>query len=176
MGEHPQRPTLKTKRLALRGLRPHDAPRMAELVDDYDIARMTTRIPHPFAVEHAEDFIARMQGRDPARETVFAIETKAEGLLGVLGLHPTPAGIELGCWLGRPFWGLGYATEAALAALAWAGADWGRRYIVSGHFADNPASGRVLTKVGFLYTGEVVGRFSLARGEEAATRMMVWLA
>jgi RimJ/RimL family protein N-acetyltransferase len=160
----------------LRGLRAVDAPRMAELANDFDIARMTTRIPHPFAVEHAEDFIARMERSDGDREAVFAIESEGEGFLGVIGLHPGPAGAEIGYWLGRPFWGRGYATEAAAGVLAWVRADWGRRFIVSGHFADNPASGQVLCKTGFLYTGEVVGRFSVARGEEAPTRMMVWLA
>jgi len=155
MGEPALWPRLQTRRLTLRGPRLGDAPRMAQLANDYDIARMTTRIPHPFAVEDAADFIGRMEGRDPAREAVFAIESKDEGLLGVLGLHPTSVGTEIGYWLGRPFWGLGYATEAADAALAWAGGAWGRRYIVSGHFADNPASGQVLIKAGFLYTGEV---------------------
>jgi RimJ/RimL family protein N-acetyltransferase len=149
---------------------------MSLLVNDFDIARMTTSIPYPFAVEHAEDFIARMERRDAAREAVFAIESGHEGLLGVIGLHPGPAGTEIGYWLGRPFWGRGYATEAAGAVLDWAGADWGRRFIVSGHFTDNPASGQVLCKTGFLYTGEVLCRYSVARGEEAPTRMMVWLA
>jgi RimJ/RimL family protein N-acetyltransferase len=84
--------------------------------------------------------------------------------------------VEIGYWLGRPFWGRGYMTEAVDAALLWAGDGWGRRYLLAGHFADNPASGQVLVKAGFLYTGDVVPRFSMARGEEAPTRMMVWLA
>ena len=169
-------PSLNTARLTLRAPRGADAPRMAELANDYDIARMTGRIPHPFCVEDAEAFIARLERRDTDREVVFAIENQDDGLLGVLGLHPSPAGPEIGYWLGRPFWGRGYATEAASAALAWAGAEGGRRYLVAGHFVDNPASGQVLIKAGFLYTGEVSPRYSLARGEEAATRMMVWLA
>ena len=82
----------------------------------------------------------------------------------------------MGYWLGRPYWGQGLATEAASAALVWAGEGWRRRYLMAGHFADNPASGQVLCKTGFLYTGEVVPRHSLARGEAAPTRMMVWLA
>jgi RimJ/RimL family protein N-acetyltransferase len=62
------------------------------------------------------------------------------------------------------------------AALAWAREGWARRVLTSGHFADNASSGRVLTKADFLYTGEVEHRFSIARREEAPTRMMVWLA
>jgi RimJ/RimL family protein N-acetyltransferase len=67
-------------------------------------------------------------------------------------------------------------SEAVAAVLAWAAPGWGRRLLTSGHFADNPASGRVLVKAGFLYTGEVGDRYSIARGETAATRMMIWLA
>ena len=69
--------------------------------------------------------------------------------------------------------GRGLATEALTGALAWAARDWRRRYVVAGHFADNPASGRVLEKAGFLYTGEVRRGFSKARAGEARTRRMV---
>ena len=84
--------------------------------------------------------------------------------------------MELGYWLGRPYWGKGLATEAVRGAMTWAQGDWGRRLILAGHFADNEASGRVLSKCGFLYTGEVQRRFSRARSADAATRMMVWIA
>ena len=169
--------TIATDRLVLRAPRPDDAARLADLANDFDLARMTTEIPHPYGLGDAEDFLRRMETRDRSRQAVFAIEHPADGLVGVLGFHPkAPAGPEVGYWIGRPYWGRGYATEATKAALGWAGADWGRRLVVSGHFADNPASGRVLEKVGFLYTGVVLPRHSKARGEPAATRMMVWLA
>jgi RimJ/RimL family protein N-acetyltransferase len=83
---------------------------------------------------------------------------------------------EIGYWIARAHWGQGYATEAATAMRDWVSQTFGCRAIVAGHFADNDASGRVLVKCGFLYTGEVQSRFSLARGEDAMTRMMVWLA
>ena len=94
--------------------------------------------------------------------------------MGVLGFHPK-VGLspEIGYWIGRPFWGAGYMTEAVIAALEWARQGWAKRLLVSGHFADNAASGRVLVKAGFLYTGEVESRHSTARGEAADTRMMV---
>lgn len=60
--------------------------------------------------------------------------------------------------------------------MGWVRADWRKRMVISGHFADNTASGQVLINAGFLYTGEVIGRFSVARAQEAPTRMMVWLA
>ena len=128
-----------------------------------------------------------MEALDLAREIVFAIELEDQGLVGVAGFHPTPLlgahvgrsghiGPEIGYWLGRPYWGRGLATEAVAGALSWARKIWRRRVVVSGHFADNPASGRVLEKAGFLYTGEIQPRHCTARGEVADTRMMVWLA
>ena len=83
---------------------------------------------------------------------------------------------ELRMWLGRPFWNRGYGSEAVAGALGWAHRDWGRQVGWAGHFADNPASGQVLVKAGFLYTGEVKALPSRARGGPADTRMMVWLA
>jgi RimJ/RimL family protein N-acetyltransferase len=170
-------PTLQTERLTLRPLRAADAAAITLYAGDFDVARMTTSIPHPFALDDAEGFIARMARADPARELVLAIEHRRNGLIGVLGFHPNPDGAtEIGYWLGRPFWGAGCMTEAAAAALAWVRKSWNRRFLASGHFADNPASGAVLIKTGFLYTGVVVPRFSRARDAEADTRMMVWLA
>lgn len=168
---------LQTARLVLRPLDPADAGPMTPLADDPGVSRMTTSIPFPFGRDMAEGFIARMGEADPAREIAFAVERTDGAFMGVLGIHPKEGlAAELGYWIGRPFWGVGYMTEAVLAALAWARDGWGRRLLTSGHFSDNDASGRVLTKAGFLYTGEVEPRFSIARGETAATRMMVWLA
>ncbi|MFI4976123.1 MAG: GNAT family N-acetyltransferase [Caulobacterales bacterium] len=171
-------PRLATGRLTLRSPTAADAPRIAALGNDFEVARMTTSIPHPLTLEQVEDFLQRMACRDPAEEAVFALETPDDGVIGVLGFHPQDeeSAPEIGYWLGRPYWGRGYATEAARAAMAWARDDWGRRFVMSGHFADNPTSGRVLCKAGFLYTGQVEQRHSLARGEDAPTRMMVWLA
>ena len=82
----------------------------------------------------------------------------------------------MGYWYGRPHWGRGYATEALRGVLAHAGPVWGMRALLSGHFVDNDASGRVLEKAGFLYTGDRRPRISLARGVEVETRMMLWMA
>ena len=168
---------LKTARLLLREPVAADAPRLAQLANDIDVARMTTSMPHPFTRQDAESFLGRMAARDRAREMVFAVEVEGEGLAGVLGFHqkddPAP---EIGYWLGRPYWGLGYMTEAAQAAITWAKDGWAKRLMFSGHFADNPASGQVLVKAGFLYTGVVQQRMSRARGARVPTRMMVWLA
>ena len=170
-------PVVETRRLALRAPGPQDISRLATLANDPDIARMTLRMPHPYSTRDAEDFVLAVAGQDPARAATFLIEHEDHGAVGVIGLFedgdPAP---EVGYWIGRPFWGRGYATEALQGAQAWAARRWGRRALVAGHFEDNPASGRVLEKAGFLYTGEVRRGFSKARSGEARTRRMVWLA
>jgi len=170
-------PDIAAERLRLRPVTLEDAAPMARLADDLDIARMTTSIPYPFHVADAERFISRMAAADRAREALFGVELPAEGLIGVLGLHPNDQDrVEVGYWLGRPYWGRGYMTEAVERVLLWAREEWGRAILASGHFSDNPASAAVLIKAGFLYTGERRARFSLAREAEAETRMMIWLA
>ena len=170
-------PQIECEGLTLRAPRLGDAGRIADLANDFDIARMTTNLPYPYRKGDAEAFFARMEAADRAREAVFLIEDKADGPVGMIGFHPNGVlGPEIGYWVGRPFWGRGVATRAARGALAWASQTWRRKAVVSGHFTDNPASGRVLEKAGFLYTGEVQPRRSVARGAIAPTRMMVWLA
>jgi len=172
-----ERPVIATQRLTLRAPAKADVGRVASFCVDPDVARMTTRMPSPYTRDHAEDFVARCGTQDRARDNTFAIALEGEGLVGVIGMFTTLEGtVELGYWIGRPYWGQGYATEAARGALDWARSAWKKRYVVAGHFADNDASGRVLVKAGFLYTGVVEHKPSIARGEPAATRMMVWLA
>jgi RimJ/RimL family protein N-acetyltransferase len=170
-------PEIRTQRLRLRRPEMADATSIARLACDFAVSGNTTRMPYPYGPEDARAFIALARGLDPREQITFAIEHRDAGVIGALGFHRNgPSPIEMGYWLGRPYWGKGLATEAADAALRWAGNDWGRRLIIAGHFADNEASGRVLIKTGFLYTGEVQHRYSRARCAEAATRMMVWIA
>lgn len=170
-------PVIETRRLALRAPGVQDASRIAALANDRDIARMTMRMPHPFAVRDAEAFVLQVAAQDPARGHTFLIDHEDVGPVGVIGVFQgEDLAPETGYWIGRDFWGRGFATEALEGALVWASRRWGRRAVMSGHFADNPASGRVLEKAGFLYTGEVRSAFSRARGEKADKRMMVWLA
>lgn len=170
-------PVIQTERLTLRAPTPADAPRIAALCGDYAIPKMTTRMPWPYRLADAEAFVAQVGGQDWRRNAAFVLDESQAGVAGVLGLFPDPTGqIEVGYWIGRPHWGRGLATEALRAALSWAARDWRRKLVVAGHFADNPASGRVLVKAGFLYTGVVEHKPSAARGETVPTRMMVWLA
>jgi RimJ/RimL family protein N-acetyltransferase len=185
-------PEIGTDRLVLRAPVATDAPLIAELANDPVIARNTARLPHPYGLAEAEAFLSAVAAQDPRRNRTFAVEDRQFGLVGVLGFDERrPQQTEVGYWLGRPFWGRGYATEALVGALRWAGggggrrargggrwaaAAWGRRAVWAGHFDDNNASGQVLIKAGFLYTGEIDVATSLGRSEPARSRRMVWLA
>ena len=182
-------PEIQTRRLTLRAPTALDAARIAEVCLDLDVARMTARMPHPYALSDAEGWIGRAQGQDPDVERNFVIDHDDEGVVGMISLFPQPEGAkghgpaigpslgtELGYCVGKPWNGRGLATEAVLGLLSWARREWRRKLVVAGHFADNPASGRVLEKAGFLYTGERRPMFSVARDDWAASRMMVWLA
>jgi RimJ/RimL family protein N-acetyltransferase len=171
-------PVVATERLILRGPVVTDAPAIAGFCGDLNVAGMTTSMPHPYSLGDAEAWVTRAQACDWRTEAMFVIEHRNFGVVGLLGFdHDRGDRAEIGYALGRPWWNRGYATEAVRGALKWVKRDWRRNVVVAGHFADNPASGQVLCKAGFLYTGDVERRACRARGgAEVPTRMMVWLA
>ena len=145
-------PVLETKRLALRAPRLEDAKMVAALANDRRIAENTARIPHQYKVTDAESFIA---GANKAGgEAVFLITLPDETIIGACGIvnYQEQAG-ELGYWLGVPFWGKGYATEALHAVIDYAFTDLGHEAVQAGARVTNPASRRVLEKCGFQWTG-----------------------
>ena len=177
IGATSARTEIRTDRLILRQPVTGDVATITRLCGDYAVTSMTTRMPHPYAEADARQFVELVGRQNLSRERTFVIEHEGDGLIGCIGFHKAgEAPLEFGYWIGQPYWGQGYATEAAAGALHWASQDWGKRAIASGHFADNPASANVLIKSGFLYTGEVQRRHCRARGAIAPTRMMVWLA
>ena len=170
-------PALRTARLDLRPPAMADARRLASLANDFDVVRMTGSMPWPYTLADAEAFVRHAEQADPAEEALFVIDLPGDGPIGTIGLDPDGVlSVEVGYWLGRPYWGRGYATEALGAVLAWARDAWGRRCITARHFADNPASGAVLIKGGFLYTGRMGPWPCRSRGLDVPTRWMVWLA
>ena len=143
-------PALKTTRLSLRAPSHSDVAAMVALAGDRRIAENTARIPHPYSAADAVGLLASIN--QTGGETVFAIELDG-ALIGMCGLDPRQDGAELGYWLGAPFWGRGYATEAARAVIDYAFAKLGHEVLSSGARVSNPASRRVLEKCGFQWTG-----------------------
>lgn len=145
----PTLPELTTARLLLRPTRMADAKRIALLAGDYHVACMTARIPYPYGLSDAEDWLAATNAEGGA----FAIDLDGE-LIGCCGTAvEDEATAEIGYWIGRPWWGRGFATEAVEALVGYEFFVARRRKLVALRFADNPASGRVLEKNGFQETG-----------------------
>lgn len=157
----------RTDRLLLRPGWIEDAPALVEAIADEIIARNTARIPWPYTLADAESWLSRTPEPFAPSLLVFARTSGRPRLVGGVGIHPDERGHELGYWIARPLWGLGYATEAATALLRAARGTLRLEGIVAAHFADNPASGRVLRKLGFRPTGKVERRHSIARGGTA---------
>jgi len=161
----------RTERLLLRPGWAEDAPALAGAIADETIVRNLAAAPWPYGLADAEAFLA--SARDPAMPSflIFARTDDAPQLVGACGLGRRPSGaVELGYWIARPYWGNGYAAEAGRALIGIARALKLPRLEAS-HFVDNPASGRVLEKLGFRPTGLCAPRFSCARGGEAQTRL-----
>lgn len=148
-----QQPTLRTSRLTLRPFTPDDAPAIQQLASAYEVALNTLFIPHPYPEGAAAEWIARHQEDfDENRIHHFALDDGE--LTGAMALVMKGEGIaEIGYWVGMPYWGRGYATEAAAEVVRYGFEDCGVQRIFAGHFTRNPASGRVLQKVGMQYEG-----------------------
>ena len=162
----------RTPRLLLRPGFPEDAPALADAIADQAIARNLANVPWPYRMRDAEAFLA--SPRDPILPSLLIFERTrgAPQLVGACGLGRRPSGaVEMGYWIARAFWGRGYATEACAALVEIARA-LGLDSIEGSHFIDNPASARVLEKLGFESLHIVAPRMSCARGAEVPARLM----
>ena len=150
-------PTLTTDRLVLRAFEPADADAVTSLAGAREIAATTIRIPHPYPPGLAAEWIATHRARFAAGHGLpFAVTLSEDGrLVGAIGLEVDPGHghAELGYWIGVPFWNRGYATEAARVALEWGFETLALHRVHAHHFASNPASGRVLEKIGMQREG-----------------------
>jgi RimJ/RimL family protein N-acetyltransferase len=159
-------PTLSTARLTLRGFTLADARDVQRLAGERAIAETTLLIPHPYPDGAAESWIStHAEAWEQRRAVAFAITDRANGaLLGAIGLgiEPAHAAAELGYWIAVPAWGRGYATEAARAVVDFGFRELHLNRVHARYFTRNPASGRVLAKVGFRPEGlspQAVRRF-----------------
>jgi RimJ/RimL family protein N-acetyltransferase len=140
---------MRSQRLTYRPIEARDASRITMLAGDWDVARMTSRIPHPYSLLDADLWIASI-GTD---EFVRGVEYNGD-LIGAVGfIEGEGAQAEMGYWIGKPWWGNGFATEAARALMHHCFNECGIRRLTCGHFVDNAASARVLAKLGFRRVG-----------------------
>jgi ribosomal-protein-alanine N-acetyltransferase len=146
-------PTLETARLQLRPYTDADIAELVPLIGTREVAATTLRIPHPYTERDAREFFALLH--DP-RKIWLAITLRGDGRqIGGVGLtvDDQHQHAELGYWLGEPYWRQGYATEAAREMLRYGFDTLQLHRIFASHFKHNPASGRILVKLGMRYEG-----------------------
>jgi RimJ/RimL family protein N-acetyltransferase len=165
-----EQPVLQTKRLVLRAPVPDDAPVVQRIVSTMDIAATVSSIPHPYPDGAATEWINKTASnfREKAGMNFLMALRDAWEIVGCIGLHMKPdpfTGVaEIGYWVSVPHWGRGYATEAAEAMLRFGFESLGLRRMEAHHMSGNPASGRVLTRIGMQREGalrERVSRFGV---------------
>lgn len=148
---------IETERLYLRSLNVSDADRVEELASVYDVAKTTLNIPHPYPKDSAKEFIERVNADEENGEIVsFAVIKKdSDSLIGIINIKLSPSHKrgELGYWIGKPYWGEGYCTEAARALLPFGFADLDLNKIIAAALTSNPGSWRVMEKIGLTYEG-----------------------
>lgn len=133
--------------VVIRPLTPADAPAVQTLASAYEVALNTLMIPHPYPDGAAEQWIAN------AGDHTFAIDAGGE-FVGATGLMMKEDELaEIGYWIGVPYWGRGYASEAARQLIRYGFEECGLQRIFAAHFARNPASGKVLANAGMTREG-----------------------
>ena len=164
---------LETERLHLRPPGAGDIRHFVPLLNDYEVAKNLARVPHPYTEDDACAWVVkaadeRLRGEDYA----FAILRRDDrAFLGMCGVHPS-RGWEFGYWVGRPYWGLGYATEAVRRLVAYAFDELSATRLNAGWIVDNPASDRVLAKLGCAAL-KAEQRDCLSRGGPVSCNMVV---
>lgn len=145
-------PTCGTERLILRSLKFEDVADIQALAGDADVASTTESIPHPYEDGDAAAWIkACAEGFEKGTSVDFAVTCRADGsFIGAIGLvfRSVSQRAELGYWIGKPYWNRGYCTEAARRVVAFAFEECGVESVYAYYFQRNPASGRVLEKIG----------------------------
>lgn len=149
-------PILVTDRLLLRPFDVADASEVQRLAGDYEVASSALGIPYPYPDGAAEAWIATLlPGFEKGAHAVYAVTLRSEqdlvGAAGLVEANRRHGRAELGYWVGRPYWGCGYATEAARAVIEYGFSVMGLHRVYAMHFSRNPASGRVMEKCGMVH-------------------------
>ena len=169
-------PRIETERCLLRLPDIEDAPDVARYCGDYDVAKNTARIPHPYPTLGAEMWVLMTRASwKPQGNQSLTVEHEG-AVIGGGGVFKRSAAAEweIGYWIGKPWWGRGFATEIGQALVDLGTKTLGATTLTAAHADDNPASGRVLEKLGFAYTGKTGEHFSMARMGPTRCLDMVW--
>lgn len=151
---------ITTARLVLRRLAAADAPAVTRLVNDYSVAGNLARVPFPYREELALEWIGSAGEQADSGDAYHLAITQEGALVGCIGLTLKRQALpELGYWIGRKFWGQGFAREAAKGLLDWAQDKLGLSEIEASALTDNLASQSVLRHLGFVETGKGVQQF-----------------
>ena len=160
-----QVPVIKLERLTLRAYTMSDAADLQRLVGDRAIADTTLSISHPYENGMAEEWIKTHAPRlEDGTSVTFAVTlTESGALVGTvgLGINKSHDRAEAGYWIGVPYWGNGYCTEAAREILRFCFEELELQRVFAGHFAGNEASGHVQRKIGMRHEG--VQRWGISR-------------
>jgi RimJ/RimL family protein N-acetyltransferase len=164
---------LDTERLHLRPPVAQDAVAIISIAGDWEVARRLARVPHPYTEADLRFFLGHVVPNEPTWAIVWRPTSR---LIGMVGLVPAADGrsAELGYYIARDCWGRGVATEAARAITRVGFESFGYHKLTSGYHADNPASGRVLAKLGFTIVG-TSSRPCLAEGKDKSSVDVEWV-
>lgn len=151
-------PAIKTKRLLLRQFKLEDAKVVQYLAGNKNVSESTLNIPYPYEDGMAEEWISsQTQSWKNGTGVIYAItEKSSNNLLGTVSLVSIEdSQAELGYWVGEPYWKKGYCTEAAKALIEYAFTRLGIVKVVAEHLSSNPASGRVMEKIGMRHVNQI---------------------
>jgi RimJ/RimL family protein N-acetyltransferase len=166
---------LKLEHCTLRPYRPGDEPSLVQYANNRNVSRnMRDRFPYPYTEADAHEWTARVSGQMPVTNFAIVVDGIAVGGIGLeLGTDVARRSAEIGYWLGEPFWGRGLATEALRAVTEYAFRTFDICRIEAGVFGWNPASARVLEKVG--YTLEGRSRLAIVKDGRMGDRLLYGL-
>jgi RimJ/RimL family protein N-acetyltransferase len=155
-----------------------DAPRLCELIAVPEIIIMLEQPPWPYVLDDAKLWLNGLPSREQRGEAYcFAIELSGTGLIGGIGLQKKNSDdFDLGFWIGKDYWGKGYASAAAKGMINWGIKSLKLTDFVAGYFEDNPASGKLLSNLGFTSTGKACSINNPLRDKPIACLGMVWTA
>ena len=167
---------LTTPRLLLRKFGAEDAARLPQLCGAFEVSGMCMKVPHPYSEDDARYFLEHVC-TTASSLTLAIVRREDDELMGCVSLDAiSEVSASLGYWLGRAFWGQGFATEAARAIVAHGFSSLGLERVHGAHFVENPASGAVMRKLGFLATGDTAIARCMARGGVELPTVLLRLA